>query len=108
MSRIKAALVIDGNYKTIENSGLVGTTYAITYDASLSSASDITLNASTTAIEVSAIDKGVFLRYQATASSSLFDEFIPANTTKIFDVNGIAVISILEQASSAAVVVIEK
>lgn len=109
MTRINAPQPIDANNKVIPLGALEGTAYAKTYDSTLSSASDIVLNASTTSIIVTAITKGVFMRYAATASSTDFDEFIPADTTVVFArPAGVTTISIIEQTTSAAVVVIEK
>lgn len=85
------------------------TALAVTYDTTISSATDITLNAATTLIEVNALSQGVFLRYQATASSSNFDEYIQAGAVRHYvKPNGVTVISVIEQAASATVVVIEK
>lgn len=82
---------------------------AVTYDTSISSATDITLNANTALIEVTAINNGVFLRYASTASSSAFDEFILADSTRHFVVPaGVTTISVIEETASAKVVVIEK
>ena len=82
---------------------------ARTYDATISSATDITLNAATTIIEVTALAQGIFMRYQATASSSNFDEFIPPNTSKLFGVPpGVTVVSFIQEAATAKLVVIEK
>lgn len=82
---------------------------AVTYDTSISSATDITLNTNTALIEVTAINNGVFLRYASTASSSAFDEFILADSTRHFVVPaGVTVISIIEETASAKAVVIEK
>lgn len=81
----------------------------VTYDTSISTATDITLDANTTFLEINAISEGVFLRYQATASSSAFDEYIAADTTRHYTVpEGVTVISVIERAASASVVVIEK
>ncbi len=80
-----------------------------TYSASISSALDIILNASTTFLEITAIAKGVFVRYRATASSSSFDEFVPQDTTAFFVVPvGVSTVSIIQQAATGAVVVVEK
>jgi len=109
MSQIAATLPIDGNQKPVQNANLVGTVLAKTYDASLSSASDITLNASTTSFEVLAIDKPVFVRFAATASSTDFDAVVAANQTKVFYREPtVTVISIIEASASAAVAVVEK
>lgn len=82
---------------------------AVTYDTSISTATDITLNTSTALIEVTAINNGVFLRYASTASSSNFDEFVLADSTRHFVIPaGVTVVSVIEETASAKVVVIEK
>ena len=99
---------IDANNKPMQ---LPPATAAIvaTYDATISAATDITLNTATSYLEVSAIDKGVFLRYAATVSSSAFDEFISANTTRVFIVPvGVTVISVIQEAATAKVAIVEK
>lgn len=78
-----------------------------TYDATISSSTEITFASGTTYIEVSAIDKGIFMKWGATATSSDFDEFIPANTSKIFALQG-ATAQFLEESATAKLVVIEK
>lgn len=51
-----------------------------TYDATISSSTEITLNASTTLIEVTAIDKAICMKWGTTdASTSDWDHVIPAN-----------------------------
>lgn len=80
-----------------------------TYDATISTATSITLNTATTYIEVSAIDKGVFLKYAAGAASTDYDEFIAPNTTRAYIVpSSITVISVIEEAATAKVSIIEK
>lgn len=80
-----------------------------TYDATISAATSITLNAATTYIEVSAIDKGVFLKYAASVSSTDYDEFVSANTTRAYVIpEGTTVISVIEESATAKVSVIEK
>lgn len=82
---------------------------ARTLDATISSATSITLNAATSIIEVTAIDKGIYLRYSAGVTSSNFDEYIAANTTRHYIIPfGVTVISVLEAAATATVIVIEK
>lgn len=86
-----------------------GTALAVTYDATISGATSVTLNAGTTSFEVTAIDKGIFLRYAASASSSAFDAFIPQNTTRFFaKPDGVTTISVIEESATAKVVVIER
>lgn len=84
-------------------------TLADTYDATISTSTTLTLNANTTYIEVSAIDKGIFLKWGTTAASSDFDEFIPANTSKTFVIpNGVATVQFIEESATAKLVVLEK
>lgn len=78
-----------------------------TYDATISASTAITLNTSASWIEVSAIDKGIFMKWGATASSTDFDEFIPANTSKKFVILA-ATVQFIEESATAKLVVIEK
>lgn len=80
-----------------------------TYDATVSSSTELTLNAGTTSIEVTAIDKGIFMKWGATASSSAFDEFIGQNTTRTYIVpTGVASVQFIQESATAKIVVIEK
>jgi len=82
---------------------------ARTVDSTISTATSITLNASTTFLEVSATNGGVYLRYSADCSASNFDEFIGEGQTRHYIVpDNVSVISVLEASSGAGVVVIEK
>lgn len=79
-----------------------------TYDTTISSSTSLTLNAATKVIEVSAIDKGIFLKWGGTAVSTDFDGFIPANTSKWFGVpNGQTTVQFIEEAATAKLVVLE-
>lgn len=85
------------------------TALAVTYDTSVSAATDVTLNASTTVIEVTAITQGIFVRFAATASSSNFDAFVPAGATRTFVVPaGVTTVSFIEEAASAKLVLVER
>lgn len=56
-----------------------------TYDSSIGSSTELTLNSSTTLIEVSAIDKTIMLKWGVDdASTSDFDEVINLNSTRQF------------------------
>jgi hypothetical protein len=56
-----------------------------TYDATISASTEITLNAATTLIEVSAIDKTVLMKWGTSdASTTDWDEVISLNTTRAF------------------------
>jgi hypothetical protein len=84
-------------------------TLAATYDATISSSTSIALNLGTSVIQVSAIDKGIFMKWGATASSSSFDEFIPANSTNSYVVpTGQTSVQFIEEAATAKLICIEK
>jgi hypothetical protein len=107
MNRSKQ-LPIDKNNKPMQ---LVPNTTALatTVDSSISAATDVSLNADTTFIEVNALVQGVYLKYGATASSSDFDEFIQAGMVRHYVIpDGVTTISVIEASASATVVIIEK
>lgn len=80
-----------------------------TYDTSVDTSTLLTLNYSTSLIEVSAIDKGIFMKWGETASSSDFDEFILANSTRQFAIpNGQTTVQFIQESATAKLVVIEK
>ncbi len=82
---------------------------AVTVDDSISSATDIVLNESSTFLEVTALDFGIFLRYAATASSSNFDEYIAAGATRNYLIpEGITTISVIQDNGAAKVRIIQK
>lgn len=82
---------------------------ARTVSSTISSATSITLNAATTFLEVAAISQAVYLRYAAGVTTSAFDEFILANSVRHYIVpSGVTVVSVLEDAATAKVIVIEK
>jgi len=84
------------------------TTLEETYDATISSSTTVTLNSATKFIEVSAIDKGIFLKWGGTASSSDFDGFVPQNTSKIYAIpGGQTSVQFIEEATTAKLVVLE-
>lgn len=79
-----------------------------TYDATISTSTALTLNASTTIIEVTAIDKAIFYKWGGTASSSDFDGIVPANSSKLIPVpNGQTSIQFIEQVATAILAVVE-
>lgn len=82
-------------------------TLAVVYDATISASTSVSLAAGTSVIYVSAIDKGIFMKWGATASSSSFDEFIPANTTQAF-VALARTVQFIEESATAKLVVVEK
>ncbi|KKN14461.1 hypothetical protein LCGC14_0995830 [marine sediment metagenome] len=87
-----------------------------TYDASIGSSTEITLNSDTTLIEVSAIDKTILLNWGATsASTSVFDEVINLNSTRQFLVPVdtstkvlFTKVNFIEQEAGAVLCVVEK
>jgi hypothetical protein len=84
-------------------------TLATTYDATISGSTTVTLNSGTTYIEVTALLKGIFMKWGATASSSSFDEFIAPESTRTYVVpDGTTSVQFIEEAASAHLVVIEK
>lgn len=84
-------------------------TLVATYDATVSSSTLLTLNSGTSYIEVTALLKGIFLKWGAVASNSAFDEIIAPDSTREFLVpSGVLTVQFIEEASSAHLVVIEK
>ena len=87
-----------------------------TYDATISSSTELTLNAATTLIEVSAIDKTILLNWGTTsASTTVFDEVISLNTTRQFQVpvdtstgKLYTAVNFIQQTTTARLAVIEK
>ena len=79
-----------------------------TYDATISAATALTLNAATTLIEITAIDKAIFYKWGGTVSSTDFDGIVPANTSKLVPVPvGQTSIQFIEQAATAILAVVE-
>lgn len=108
-SQISSQLPVDANAKPLQYGNLVGPVLAITYDATISSATSVTLNAATTSYEVLAIDKPILLRFAASVSTSAFDAVIPANQSKVFYRDpAVTTISVIEASATAAVAVIER
>lgn len=108
-TRISAQLPVDANNKEIQNGNLIAPVIAVTYDATISSATSVSLNAGTTSYEVLAIDKPIFLRFAASVSTSAFDAVIAANTSKVFFRDpAVTTISVIEASATAGVAVIER
>lgn len=82
---------------------------AVTYDTSISSSTEITLNAATEYIQVTALSKPVFLAWGTdNASTSNFDMLIPVDTPTVLKVPpGVTAVNFLEQASAATIAVVE-
>lgn len=84
-------------------------TLVATYDSTISSSTAITLNSGTTYIEVTAVDKGIFMAWDRTVASSDFDEFIPVGVSKTFiRPSGITIANFIQQAATGILVCIEK
>jgi len=82
----------------------------VTYDATISTSTQITLNAATTLIAVSAIDKTILINWGTTsASTTVFDEVINLNTTRQFFIPvGVGAVNFIEEAATAKLCVVEK
>ena len=84
-------------------------TLAITYDATVSASTEVAIASGASYIEVTALDKGVFLKWGATASSSAFDEFIAPNVTRLYIIpTGATSVQFIEESATAKLVVIQK
>jgi len=84
-------------------------TLVATYDATISGSTAITLNAGTTYIEVTAVTRGIFLKWGATASSSAFDEYIGADQTRVYKrPDGATTVNFIEQAATGILICLEK
>lgn len=80
-----------------------------TYDATISASTEITLNANTKIIEVSVIDKPVFMKWGTSdASSTDWDHLLPANSITQWVVPpNITAVNFIEQAATAVIGVAE-
>lgn len=79
-----------------------------TYDATVSSSTTLTLNAATTLLEITAIDKAIFYKFGGTASSSAFDGIVPANSSKLVPVPvSQTTIQFIEESATAKLAVVE-
>lgn len=86
-----------------------------TTDTSVSSTTEITLNAATTFIEVNALNQGIFMKWGTSdASSTDYDEFILPNSVRHYvvpnqsDGTPYTAVNFIEQAASATLILIEK
>jgi len=108
MANNNAPLPRDGNHEPVP---LVPsrTALATTVDTTISSSTTVTLNASTTFIEVNALSQGIYMKYGATVSSASFDEYIQAGSVRHYFIpQGTTQVSFVEQAASGTLIVIEK
>ena len=79
-----------------------------TYDATVSTSTLLTLNVSTTLLEVTAIGASIFYKWGATASSTTFDGIVPTNTSKLVPVPlGQTTIQFIEEVATAKLAVVE-
>lgn len=80
-----------------------------TYDATISASTEITLNTSTTYIEVAAIDKTVLLKWgTADASTTDFDAVICLNTVRGFYIpDSTTAVNVIEEVATAKVAIVE-
>ena len=87
-----------------------GVSLARTVNGSLSASVEITLHVDTTFLRCYATTQDVYLRWGLEdANSSLFDEIIPAGQVVDLAVpDGFTTFNVIERASSAAIVIIEK
>lgn len=99
----------DDNNVPIQGVGFGSTALAVTYDATVSASTEITLNAATTTIEVTANTKPIFMKWgTADASSTAWDNVIAADSTRIFTVPaGTTAVNFIEQAATATLAVAE-
>ena len=83
---------------------------AQTYNTSISTSTEITLDTETSLIEVTALDDSVFLKYGTVdVTNANFDEFISAGSTRHYVIpSGVTAINVIDNGGSGAVVVIEK
>ncbi len=87
-----------------------------TYDAAISTSTELTFDTSTTLIEVSAIDKTILLKWGTdNAVTTDFDEVISLNTTRQFlipiDITNkklFTAANFIEQTTTAILAVVEK
>lgn len=82
-------------------------TIARTYDATVSSTTEITLNTATSLIEVTAIGAGIFMAWGRAATNSDFDEFIGIGQTRTY-VKQAATVQFIQEVATAKLVVVEK
>lgn len=109
MERISSLMPVDAANKEIPNGTLGGTVLANTYNASISSAVSVSLNAATSSFEVFAFTQAALVRYQAGASTTNFDAAVPANTSRIFYRDPlVTTISVIQAAATGAMAVIER
>lgn len=79
------------------------------YDATISASTSFAVATGATFIEISAITKGIFLKWGGTAISTDFDVYIGADTTRVLVIpEGQATFEVIEQSATAIVAVVQK
>lgn len=108
-------LPVDQNGNVVQITPAVAS-LAKTYDETISSSTEITLNTATTFIEVTAMAEGVFLKWgTADVTNANFDEYIAKDSTRQYYVPvdtstnaKYTAVNFLQRAATALLVVIEK
>lgn len=82
---------------------------AVTNDTSITASTEVTLNTSTTLLDVTALTDGVFLKWGTDdVSSSDFDVFILANTTRSLQVpEGTTAFNIIDNGGGGQAIISE-
>lgn len=85
-------------------------TLVATYDSSIDTSTEITLNSGSSILEVSAITSGIFLAWGTDdASTSNFDEYISPNTTRLYVIpDDTSAVNFLQASANGILVCIEK
>lgn len=85
------------------------TSVAVTTLSGVTSSNLVTFQTQSTLIEVSAISNGFFMKWGATASTLVFDEYIQSGATRHYVIPvGQGSAAFLQQATPATYIVIEK
>ena len=105
----RKALAIDANNNALPIT-LPSVALAQTRDTSISASTEITLDADTSIIEITALTDNVFLKYGTDdVTNANFDEFIQAGVTRHYVIpQDITAINLIDDGSDATIVVIEK
>lgn len=90
------------------NTALGRIALAVTVDTTISTATDVTLNASTALVRVFAKTNGIYVRGASTASASNWDWFCPANQyIDIVIPSGVTILSFIEETASSKLILAE-
>lgn len=78
------------------------------YDATVSTSTQIAINASANLLEVTAIGASIFYKWNGTASSTDFDGIVPLNSSKLVPIPVIATtIDFIEEVATAKLAVVQ-